>query len=311
MRRRWMIMFALAACGAAGVFGLSLAQDIDLLPVPHRLYQALATGDTARSASAYRALGDPASALSRALAITNPSEADLRQTAELALDIRRWESARLALGALVERQPSDGWAHGQLGVLLAADDRQAALGHLREALALGDPTAADLIAVLEANTDRRTLAYEVGSALAALEQYPAAEYAFAQAAIFSPSPAEAVASVGLVRALQGLDYLPWLEHAQALAPSSAEVHTLSGLAHRAAGRAFESLESLLVALERSPLDPEINAQVAEAYLLLGDEQSSLFWLSQAALLGGETSRYTEAYRAAAAALTRPPLDPAP
>ncbi|MCU0462934.1 MAG: hypothetical protein MUF38_00005, partial [Anaerolineae bacterium] len=107
MRRRWIIMFALAACGAAGVFGLSFAQDINLLPAPHRLYQALATGDTARSAGAYRALGDPASALSRALAITAPSETDLRQTAELALAIRRWESARLALQALVDRQPSD------------------------------------------------------------------------------------------------------------------------------------------------------------------------------------------------------------
>jgi tetratricopeptide (TPR) repeat protein len=277
---------------------------------PARLYQARAGGDAAGAAQAYRLLGDPVSALAYGYRQPDPSAALLRAMAEWALAAQHHEAAADLLGRLIAQDPRDGWAHLRLGLLLAASEKAEALAHLQTAWTLGQAPPLPVMAALTDNTNPRTLAFEVGTALSEAGEYALAERAFEQAVTRSPFPAEAMASVGLARALQGLVYEPWAEAAVRAAPTSSTVYVLNGLAYRAGGRAFESLGALLGALNLAPLDPEINAQVAQAYALLGDEQSAAYWHGQAAAISGQDARYVKPYRTAQAVLAaQQPQDP--
>jgi len=297
-----------AALAVGMLVSLTLAQG-QSAPATQRVFQALVNHDSAQAALAYQRIGDPVTALAYAQTTSPaPDAALLRQSAELALSLRRWDIARAGLEQILAADPADAWAHHQLGKLLAAIDKRSAIAHLNTAWTLDETYAQPLlIGTLSSNTDTRALAYQVGTTLADLGDYGLAEYAFIESAIFTASPSESLASVGLMRALQGLDYLPWVSQAQALAPESPEVHTLIGLAHRAAGLPFESLTELTIALNLAPLDPEINAQIANAYAVLGDEYSAAFWHGQAAILSGQDPHYVEAYHAAQTAL--PPEEP--
>jgi len=299
----WRYIRRLGGVLALGtLFSLTLAQG-SFMPAPQRAYQALVNRDSAQAVSAYQLLGDPVTALAHAQVIAAPEAVLLRQTAELALGLRRWDIAQARLEQLLTAESDAAWANQALGLLLATTDKQAALSHLQKAWDLDEIYAQPvLIATLTDNTDARALAYQVGTTLAELEYYALAEYAFAESAIFAASPAEALASIGLMRALQGLDYQRWVSQAGTLAPNSPEVHTLIGLAHRAASYPFDSLTEFLIALNLAPLDPEINAQLAEAYAVLGDVRSAAFWHGQAAILSGDAPRYVESYHAAQTAV---------
>jgi|GEM_PF-2565876 len=300
--RKVHVRYAAVAWVTLVMLGTTLAQN-QFIPAPQRAYQALVNSDAVQAVSAYQLIGDSVTALAYAQTIANPSPALQKQTAELALGLRQWGVAQHALEQLIRADSDIAWAHYQLGLLLAATDKQAALSHLESARRLDEAYAQPtLTATLTDNTDTRALAYQVGTVLADLEQYPLAESAFTESAIFATSPAESLASVGLMRALQGLDYQPWVTQAQTLAPNSPEVHTLIGLAHRAAGYAFDSLTEFIIAINLAPLDPEINAQLAEAYAVLGDAHSAAFWHGQAAALSGDDPHYLDTYHAAQTAL---------
>lgn len=299
---KWRIGLLIGLC--LGGFNLTGAQT-ESRPAPQAVFAALVTRDSSQAALNYGLLGDPVTALAYAENVSTPSNGLQRQTIEWALGLKRWSLAQRLLTVRLEAGTDEAWAHHQLGLLTAMNDKRAALAHLQAAWGMDETYAeAELIATLTDNTDSRALAFQVGTTLADRGYYALAERAFTESAIFAASPAESLASVGLMRALQGLDYVPWLTHAQTLAPQSPEVYTLTGLSHRAAGYFVDSLNALLVALNLAPLDPEINAQVAEAYSVIGDEQSAAFWYGQAVLLS-DTPRYRQAYDAARTAI--PPL----
>lgn len=290
----------------AMMLGVSVAQR-ESVSAPQAVFTALVTGDRTTAALTYPLLGDPVTALAHAQNIVQPSVSLRRHTAELAIGLRRWSLAQTSLENLLIEDNTSTWAHHQLGLLIAHTDKQTALNHLRAAweldMAYAEP---ELIGTLTDNTDARTLAFQVGTVLADRSYYALAERAFADSTIFAPSPAESLASVGLMRALQGLDYAPWLTQAQALAPTSPEVYTLSGLTYRAARLYFDSLNAFIVALNLAPLDPEINAQLAESYALINDTRSAAFWYGQASALSGGDSRYKQAYEAAQTAIPPSP-----
>lgn len=306
-----MLRFRRISIGLMLVLLLSVSSaQQELLPAPENLFRALVTGDASSAALTYHLLGDPQTALAYADTFSEPSPTLLRQKAEWALGLGRWDVAEKALeDLLLVTTPDPAWTHHQLGLLLAITDKQKAITHLETAWGMDEAyQESALIGTLTDNTNARILAFQVATVLAEQKYYALAERAFAESAIFTASPAESLASVGLMRALQGLDYHPWIAQAEALSPNSPQVHTLIGLAHRAAGRAFDSLNSFIIALNLSPIDPEINAQIAEAYTILGDSRSAAFWYSQAIALSNDGSRYQAAYAAAQTAIP-PDIDP--
>jgi tetratricopeptide (TPR) repeat protein len=309
MHRRVALRFGLCALGIAGAMLGAFARAQDPLPPPDALYRAMVRGDALAAASGYVALGDLATGYGLLRAVPAPSDATLRRRAALAEQLGFESAALRDVELLVARTPLDPAVFKRAGVLSARRaTRDEAITHLARALQLGDATVAPLLATLRDNTEPLALDYEVASTLAEMGEYRAAERRFLEASVWPPVTAESLASVGLMRALQGLGYEAWLAEASAYAPRSAEVYVLSGLAHRAAGRPFESLEALIGALNLTPLDAEVNAQVSQAYALLGDQTSAAFWASQAQALAPDDPRYADAYATAQANLptTIPP-----
>lgn len=303
MRQRAALRLGLFALGIAGAVLGAFASAQDALPTPDALYRAKVRGDALAAASGYIALGDLTTGYGLLRAVPTPSDATLRRRAALAEQLGFEDEALRDFQILVARTPLDPVVFKRAGVLLARRaTRDGAISHLTRAFQLGDTSVAPLLATLRDNTDPLALDYEVGATLAEMDEYRAAEQRFFEARLWPPVAAEALASVGLMRALQGLGYEAWLTEAVAYAPRSAEVYVLSGLAHRAAGRPFESLTALINALNLAPLDPEINAQLAEAYALLGDQTSAAFWASQALALAPDEVRYADAYATAQANL---------
>ena len=106
MRVRW-----LGAALAAGLLvGLTLAQG-ESASAPQRAYQAIVNHDSAQAALAYQRMGDPMTALAHAQTALTPDIELLRQSAELALSLRRWDIAQASLEQLVAADSDAGWAH--------------------------------------------------------------------------------------------------------------------------------------------------------------------------------------------------------
>lgn len=247
------------------------------------------TADHRRAAAELTlALGDVDAALAHyeaALLIDPHDEITARRAAELAVQNSRWDRAADALRQLIALVPEDPWANLHLGLILAPAAPHESLTHLRRAAQTGMAPPAGLIETLEQFTAARTgLPLAVGAVMTDAALYGYAERAFELAVALDPDTAQALASVALVRAIQGKDGQPWLDQALELGSESARVYVAAGLYYRAIGQDFISLEMFLNALSRDPLDPEINAEVATSYGLLGDTATADFWARQAQML---------------------------
>ncbi|MBK9124982.1 MAG: tetratricopeptide repeat protein [Chloroflexi bacterium] len=235
----------------------------------------LALGDVDASIAHYEA----------ALLIDPHDELTARRAAELAVQNSRWDHAADALRTLIELVPDDPWANLHLGLILAPAAPQESLTFLRRAAQTGMAPPAELIETLEQFSAARSgLPLAVGAVMTDAALYGYAERAFELAVALDPDTAQALASVALVRAIQGKDGKPWLDEALGLGSESAQVYVAAGLYYRAVGQDFISLEMFLNALSRDPLNPEINAEVSTTYGLLGDMATADFWARQAQML---------------------------
>lgn len=247
------------------------------------------TADRRRDAAELTlALGDVDAALAHyeaALLLDPHDEITARRTAELAVQNSRWDHAADALRRLIALLPDDPWANLHLGLLLAPAAPHDSLTFLRRAAQTGMAPPAELIETIEQFADARTgLPLAVGAVMTDAALYGYAERAFELAVALDPDTAQALASVALVRAIQGKDGAPWLDQALSLGSESAQLYVAAGLYYRAVGQDFISLEMFLNALSRDPLNPEINAEVSTTYGLLGDTATADFWAQQAQLL---------------------------
>ena len=244
-----------------------------------------------------------------ALLLAPDDELLMRRTAELYIQRGRWPEALTAVRRLLGAVPDDAWANLHLGMILSASAPDEAAGALRRAAQAGLPPPDELIIVLE--TERANpggLALEVGAVFADAGLYAYAERSFELAATLNVSArGEALASVGLMRGLQGKDGQRWIDAGAAAAPESPQVHMAAGLYYRATGQDFESLQAFAAAVSAAPLDPELYTELARSYALIGDGISAAYWYGEAARIAPGDPRYAELHQTASATLT--PLAP--
>lgn len=276
------------------------------------LTQAEETGWTAdlrvQAAAIYIELSDLDAAIAHweaALLLSPDDQLLMRWTAELYVQRGRWPEALTAVRRLLGKVPDDAWGNLHLGMILSSSAPEEAAGALRRAAQGGMPPPDGLIVVLEAERqDPRSLALEVGAVFANEGLYAYAERAFGLAATLDiAARGEALASIGLMRGLQGKNGQRWIDEAVATAPDSPHVHTAAGLYYRATGQNFESLQAFAAAFSTAPLDPELYAELARSYELLGDGISAAYWYSEAARIAPGNPRYAALHQAAAATLT--------
>lgn len=286
MRPALLLLFALLA-GSAAAQPASPAER--LYPILSEAAQTGWTADRRRDAAELTlAMGDVDAAIAHyeaALLIDPRDDLTARRTAELAVQNSRWDHAADALRRLIALLPDDPWANLHLGLILAPAAPQESLTYLRRAAQTGMAPPAELIETLEQFAAARSgLPLAVGAVMTDAALYGYAERAFELAVALDPDTAQALASVALVRAIQGKDGQPWLDEALGFGSESAQVYVAAGLYYRAIGQDFISLEMFLNALSRDPLNPEINAEVSTSYGLLGDMATADFWARQAQML---------------------------
>lgn len=242
-----------------------------------------------------------------ALLLSPDDELLMRRTAELYIQRGRWPEALTAVRRLLGAVPDDAWGNLHLGMILSASAPDDALGALRRAVQAGLPPPDELIVVLDtARANPRGLALEVGAVFANAGLYAYAERAFELAATLDVTArGEALASVGLMRGLQGKDGQRWIDAAVAAAPESPQVHTAAGLYYRATGQNFASLQAFAAAVSAAPLDPELYTELARSYALIGDGISAAYWYGEAARIAPDNPRYAELHQTASATLTPP------
>lgn len=242
-----------------------------------------------------------------ALLLSPDDELLMRRTAELYIQRGRWPEALTAVRRLLGAVPDDAWGNLHLGMILSASAPDDALGALRRAVQAGLPPPDELIVVLDtARANPRGLALEVGAVFANAGLYAYAERAFELAATLDVTArGEALASIGLMRGLQGKDGQRWIDAAVAAAPESPQVHTAAGLYYRATGQNFASLQAFAAAVSAAPLDPELYTELARSYALIGDGISAAYWYGEAARIAPDNPRYAELHQTASATLTPP------
>ena len=261
-----------------------------------------------KAADLYIELDDLNAALAHweaGLLLSPNNELLMRRTAELYIQRGRWPEALTAVRRLLGAVPDDAWGNLHLGMILSPSAPDEAANALRRAAQAGMPPPNELIQVLETErTNLRGIALEVGAVFADAGLYAYAERAFELAATVNVAArGEALASVGLMRGLQGKDGQRWIDAAVAAAPTSPQVHTAAGLYYRATGQNFESLEAFSAAISAAPLDPELYTELARSYELIGDGISAAYWYSEAARIAPGNPRYAELHQAASATLT--------
>jgi tetratricopeptide (TPR) repeat protein len=215
-----------------------------------------------QAADLYIELDDLNAALAHweaALLISPDNELLMRRTAELYIQRGRWPDALVAVRRLLMAVPDDAWGNLHLGMILSPSAPEEAARALRRAAQAGHQPPDDLILVLEAErVNPRGLALEVGAVFADAGLYAYAERTFELAAALDVATrGEALATIGLMRGLQGKDGQRWIDAAVAEAPDSAQVLTVAGLYYRATGKNFESLQAFAAAVSAAPLDPEL------------------------------------------------------
>lgn len=202
----------------------------------------------------------------------------LRSLAELAIAHGDWETARSVLEARVEAHPDDPEAQFDLGLLLAAEDPEAAPPYLHAAIASagGDLSAEAILAELltSRGAGRADLQARIGLALARQGRWRLAERSLQLAVEARPDFASAHAYLGLAQDQLGVDGGPELQVALRLSPLSPTVHAFLGRHWQAAG----NLAAARMEFERVAMlddrDPAVMAQLGEVYAAMGDLEAA-------------------------------------
>ena len=208
------------------------------------------------------------------------------QTAKLYQEVDRlieggdYKEAIELLESLLISVPATAAASETLGTLLALDDPEAAMSHLRLAVDLDRQTANfanELIEVIESARRDENPAYtlaQVGQALARAGKWSMAAAAFENALLWDPEYTEARAYFGLALDRSGRDGLPQLEIAMAQAPQAPLPVVLLGKHWLIRGEPERAIEAYEQAIALSPLDPLLAIDLGASYAAAGDLPSA-------------------------------------
>jgi tetratricopeptide (TPR) repeat protein len=255
--------------------------------------EAAANGWSARlhreSAEVWTELGDETRALTHweASVRAEPSATNLRNAASLHLKRGNWGAAFGYLSTLHDLAPENAWAAYQGGAMLAATAPTQAITWL-EPLVADETTyqqaAEALLNVLRETESPVPLGARVGAVLASDEEWALAEYAFQLGAISDFIFPEAMAYVGVMRALQGKEGAPWLAQAVELAPDDANVRYAEGIYWRTLERYDQSVTALLSAIVLEPETAIFHAELGNTYRAMGSLTDAEAWLLSAITL---------------------------
>ena len=191
-----------------------------------------------------------------------------------------YEDATQLLESLLGALPPTTEASQTLGTLIALQNPEAALSHLRLAIDL-DPRAAslatDLIGVIESARSEDNPAFtlaQVGQALARAGQWPMAATAFENALAQDPDYTEARAYFGLALDRSGQDGLAQLQLAAAQAPQAPLPRMLLGKHWLIMGEPERAIEAYEQAAVLAPEDPMLAIDLGAAYAAAGDIPSA-------------------------------------
>lgn len=250
----------------------------------------LATGEVA---TAVEALGE---AIARA-----PDQSEtyilLAQAQRLTSD---YEGAIESLTKATTLQPTNGEAHYQLGLLVAASQPQAAPTRLTLATTLAPELGERAKALIETIEDARRVddqAYQftlVGRALGALGEWDLAVQALRQASVLDPNYAEAWAYLGEARHNVGQDGLTELAKALALNPNSLAANILMGVYWLRQGQPEQALVYQRAAAEIEPENAALQRDLGATLAELGDIQASLIHYQRATTLAPREAIYWKA-----------------
>jgi tetratricopeptide (TPR) repeat protein len=204
----------------------------------------------------------------------------LYQEADLLVEGSEYEEAIELLESLLNSVPATPNASETLGTLIALQDPEAALSHLRLAVDLNRRTASfanELIQVIETARKDENPAYtlaQVGQALARAGKWQMAANAFENALIKDPEYTEARAYFGLALDRSGQDGLPQLELAVAQAPQAPLPLMLLGKHWLIRGEPERAIEAYEQAVVLAPEDPFLAIDLGAAYAAAGDLPSA-------------------------------------
>jgi len=221
---------------------------------------------------------------------------------DLAAAIAEWQH-------IVAQRPEDASARYQLGLLLAAQDPQAALSHLEIAASLDGQYAQPASSLRQAILSARiadNLAYTLlssGRALASIDEWGLAAVAFRNAVLNNPAYAEAWAYLGEARqhlsAPEGdslvpgqADGLTEIETALELDPNSVAAHTFLALYRLRQQDYSAALQAIRRSIALAPNNPILVAQLAEIQAAAGDIQSAYQTYQEAAALAPYDPAFT-------------------
>jgi tetratricopeptide (TPR) repeat protein len=190
------------------------------------------------------------------------------------------------LQALAAAQPDDASLQYQLGLLLAAQQPEAAVEHLKLAAEL-DPRLAASADLLRRNIHAASLAddlnftlLEAGRGLGSLEEWELAALAFRQATLNRPDYAEAWAFLGeaiqhLPSSETGSNGLAELNKALELDPESLSAHLFLALYWQRQQRLDRAFEALQNAARLYPDNLAVQTELGKTLAMQGELQSAL------------------------------------
>lgn len=183
----------------------------------------------------------------------------------------------------------------KLGLLLAAEDPVRALPHLAQA-SPSYPEAEKLQAALTETQDQEPAYQQVvaGQALASLDRWTLAEYAFEKAVRYRPDYPQAWAYWG--EALQQVgkedpDPLQALQKAYDLAPKSPEVNIFLGTYWQRKDEHSKALPFFETAAEIWPDNPEVYVEQGQSLAVMGDLSAALTMYEKAIQKDPENPTY--------------------
>ncbi len=185
--------------------------------------------------------------------------------------------------------------HFKLGLLLAAEDPVQAVPHLEES-APTYPEAEKLRVALMGIQDQEPAYQQVvaGQALASLERWTLAEYAFEKAVRYRPDYPQAWAYWG--EALQQVgkddpDPLQALQKAHSLDPESPEVNIFLGTYWQRKDEHSEALAFFEEAAKTWPDNPDVYVDQGQSLAVIGDLSAALSMYEKAVRLDPENPEY--------------------
>ncbi|MCZ7539498.1 MAG: tetratricopeptide repeat protein [Anaerolineae bacterium] len=219
-------------------------------------------------------------------------------TAQIAA--HEWDAAGRTLRALLAASPDDAVAHLRLGMLLAPVEPEAAALHLLRAEtdpALAGQARRVLDALPDGSRRRAESLTGLGIALGGAGEWALAQRALELALESSAANPVALAYLGYALDQQGMDGLPSLERARAMAPTDPQVNYLLGLHWRLAGDYEAAHAAFLRAYWAAPDNPALAAELGLTLREWGDLAQAEAWLRIAVALEPEQAQWIESLAA--------------